>query len=75
MIMANNIVVRRGSHGQLRRGRHDIRSDLVELHSLDELVKGGSEQGTKDWTKPVDPVVAGESTAGDNFRAKGARRI
>lgn len=75
MIMANNIVVRRGSHGQLRRGRQDIRSDMVELHNLDELVECGSEQGTKDWAKPVDPVVAGESTAGDDFRAEGARGV
>lgn len=61
-----------GSEGQLRGGGHDIRSDLVKLHGLDEFVETGREEGSKEWTKPVDPMVAGKSTFGDDFRTKRA---
>lgn len=38
----------------------DTRADGVKINSLDELVEGRCEEGSKDGSKPVDPVLGGE---------------
>lgn len=64
-----------GCEGQLWSGGNDVGSDLVKLHGFDEFVESGREQSPKDWSNPVDPMIAGETAAGDDFRAKGTSGI
>jgi hypothetical protein len=44
------------------------------LEMLDEVVEADCEQNAKEWSHPVDPVVAWELVI-DDTRSKGASRI
>lgn len=60
LLVVDSIILRRCAWF-LRSWFIDVGRYLIELHSLDELVESGSEQGAKERAEPVDPVVAGKA--------------
>lgn len=44
------------------------------FENLDELIEAGRDDGTKDWSNPVDPMVTMEGAV-DNRRTEGTSRV
>lgn len=59
-----------GLRGCLGRWLINIRGDLIKLEAFDKLIKGCREKSTKNGSYPVDPMVAGKATLGDDGRTK-----